>query len=380
MQESRIGGDAVNHKERVMTALHNYLDSGDEFTFYKAIKDFATMKLYPTQLEFAEVETDKTIEDYVLEIQLATAMALKRGTVRGGVDGFYPWLYRVCDNKSKDYFTHLLKNRGTKVPLLVAKKQQSSSLKEFAKDTQYIVDENPVVFDILYGEKGYDSYNDGNPISDRVQGINRDICLLILDGCTHSQIAKELGMKVGAVDTRVSRLQGNVEAGHIEKGPVEATKSRISASRAFASTIVDVQNSRTRGTIKTIRYGQDRGRPAHTSSPCKVRPNLSDFAIDIWNTARRHLTPGELLYFRQTYFNFDECLQFKQVTVSDGYYRIDSAIRERLGAAFIEVGLYPIAGYLNYAVLDVRKELSSAASKRITRPLAQATKCAKRAA
>lgn len=136
------------------------------------------------------------------------------------------------------------------------------------------------------------------------------------------------------------------------------------------------------GRLSAAAYGDRGGSATFTNNKFKVKPSMSDFVIDVHNTARRALTAEEFTYFKQTYFS-----EFLGIAETDGHGRIvkqdctqdgrdkffvgflerfnpedhdaviayDRCVRMKVGAAFIQFGIHPYRIYSNQEDLDVRK-------------------------
>lgn len=95
----------------------------------------------------------------------------------------------------------------------------------------------------------------------------------------------------------------------------------------------------------------DRGRATHTHNSYKVKPTLSDLVCDVEIAARHALTQAERTHFKAVYLTMG---------LSADSPRGDDAMRTKLGAAFIERGLFPLPLYLNHAGEDVRARYAAA--------------------
>lgn len=149
---------------------------------------------------------------------------------------------------------------------------------------------------------------------------------------------------------------------------------------AFLDVVPKAQEgNRTRGSIPAMNYSDKGGTATYTHNKFKVAPSLSDFLVDVQNTARKRLEPHEYSYFMRTYFGteylgiadmsdprdldaqgrdryFTEFLHRKykpedHATVS----LFDQRIRQKLGKAFNELGIAPYSTYMNQDDNDVRK-------------------------
>lgn len=185
----------------------------------------------------------------------------------------------------------------------------------------------------------------------------------------------------GAVAPDASSRKVNVPKTRYNS-PSPSLTSTTTPQRAFNSIIPQAQDSTFRaGMLHAGQYRDGGGNATFTKSKFKVKPTLSDFVVDVQTVARKTFAedPTALSYFKRTYFV--EFLGIADMSdpldlTPDGrdkYFaahldrydskdraavmNLDRRVRETLGAAFIEYGLYPFGHYMNHADLDVRKAL-----------------------
>ena len=125
------------------------------------------------------------------------------------------------------------------------------------------------------------------------------------------------------------------------------------------------------------RPGSDGGKVTHSKNTFKERPTLSDYVCDVEINARRVLSLTEFSYFRKYYLVemlpvadpedtddwFEgqdawllEHLMSYDAAVRDEVASMDQGIRERLGARFIEVGIYPTTKYFDKQDIRIKRE------------------------
>lgn len=161
--------------------------------------------------------------------------------------------------------------------------------------------------------------------------------------------------------------------------PVGEYQSRLAFREAVSRAQEDRESA---GRLNAARYGNSGGKATHTKNVFKVIPTKSDFVCDVYKTARRVLSKVDFNYF----------IKFYLCDALDGIYPLgiadmrdpldktpagedkflaahlnryapqkrrevanfDRDLRETLGAAFIQNGIYPVDAYFNEAREDVR--------------------------
>lgn len=93
------------------------------------------------------------------------------------------------------------------------------------------------------------------------------------------------------------------------------------------------------------RYQEFREKRKYDCSPDgRGKPCISDFIADVEICARKELNPKQLTYFKDAYLEEFGVDDFE----IDGEVIVDRDLKEVLGKAFLETGLFPVGPYFKY--------------------------------
>ena len=189
------------------------------------VRDFAYSKVIHLEHEFADHGTAETADDWAQEISFNAWRALDRG-FSGNAESFYSWLHKIAFNQATDAFHYLDDHRQTFTGLAVSVNGEDGEAEEV--DNPEVYAEGPTKTTTKYDDaverKRARLESRGGAISQKdrdgfvgsvseilrnVAGLDRDICLIMLDGrdLTNAQIGAELGLTEDAVLSRVKRIR-----------------------------------------------------------------------------------------------------------------------------------------------------------------------------
>jgi DNA-directed RNA polymerase specialized sigma24 family protein len=200
------------NKRNVLNAYKLYKANlnENESQFWLAVLEFAKIKLYFLELEFSNVGSSSTVDDYSQEVALSVWSNLP--SFNGESDNsFYAWLHKICYNKANVFFNDLMHTRDSKEPVT---RTVHGSIDSVHYEEEV---DNPV----LHESQERDFFI---TIPNSVQGVDRDICKLLLidpqiDGngdeekprrkreTVYARIAGTLGLTENAVELRLRRLR-----------------------------------------------------------------------------------------------------------------------------------------------------------------------------
>jgi DNA-directed RNA polymerase specialized sigma24 family protein len=174
----------------------------------KVVIEYTQQKLKLLEFDdgFKGIGTPETVDDWSQDVSIKIWKLLSEGRFKGTTfASFLKYLNVACKNRNADAFEYLNELRTTTVRLTRNVKDS------FGHPTEHD-EENPALYNNKEG-----SHSTSFHIPRSVQGTDRTICLLILAGMNHAQVAKELQMTESAVDQRVSRLRKQVAKHTVEK-------------------------------------------------------------------------------------------------------------------------------------------------------------------
>lgn len=201
-------------KKSLVEAYKNYKKEPIKYenVFWTEVNEFAKVKLYHLEVEFAKMGSANTVDDWAQDVTIKVWMALRDGQFKGTPSQFYSWLNKITFNEANDAFNELLKQQQTFVGLTVPSKDEHGYTGEEEDNAE------------LYKSdvKDFSIY-----IPPSVQGDDLWICKLILFGWSYERIGRRLGVSEQAIKDRLFRLRKRIKA---EKE--EARKKRTSELRA----------------------------------------------------------------------------------------------------------------------------------------------------
>jgi RNA polymerase sigma factor (sigma-70 family) len=207
------------NRKKLVEAYDNYVDNPaqHENAFWKAILEFAKLKLYYLELEFSKIGTDVTADDFAQEVAIAVWKGLESSSFRGDQRNFYAWVHRICYIQAAKFFDELKDKKYETVGVLAVVHDEDG--KEETVD-------NPAI----YRNELRDSFL---KFPDDIQGRNRDICLLMLDGMNYEQVAKELQMSKAAVEMSVRRMREEHKTPSKQEATAQRKKAREDAEKEY---------------------------------------------------------------------------------------------------------------------------------------------------
>jgi DNA-directed RNA polymerase specialized sigma24 family protein len=190
-QTDRLPRLLQEQREAQVIAAYEAYRAGKGRTILQEITRFATNKVYWVDVQFPE--TVKDVDDIAQDVTLAVWQALESGTFRGKTGReFLSFLKTVCYNHKCDHFGKSLDNKQNKVSFFVELEDE---------DGNATTRDNKELYPEPEGVGGYFR------IPEWVDGDNRYICKLIMDGKTYEQIGEYLGISGNAVKLRVAKIR-----------------------------------------------------------------------------------------------------------------------------------------------------------------------------
>jgi RNA polymerase sigma factor (sigma-70 family) len=186
-------------KKKLMAAHVSYKngEAGSADHLLGLVRQFAYLKVYHLEFDFKGFGSVETADDWAQEIVIKVWRGLDER--ERSSESFYAWVHKIAFNQATDAFNELHDARQEKVSLTVPVTLDGSDENE--------EEENP---EIYRASKGYEGLNVQIPPS--VQGIELNICKLLMDGKSYIGAAKSLNMSVSAVSKRMSRLKDRLKA------------------------------------------------------------------------------------------------------------------------------------------------------------------------
>lgn len=184
-------------KEKLMTAYEGYQrrEPGSADRLMEQVRKFAYTKVYHLEHDFENFGSSQTADDWAQNVSLAVWKGLDK--FQGTPALFYSWVHKICFNEATDAFNIVKEESLTKVALFVKSLDEDSDEKQEEINPEiYRLDERETMLSI--------------PAS--IQGVDRNICSLIIDGMNYAQVAEGLRMTEGAVKMRLLRLRDRMKA------------------------------------------------------------------------------------------------------------------------------------------------------------------------
>jgi len=128
------------------------------------------------------------------------------------------------------------------------------------------------------------------------------------------------------------------------------------ALMAFETVISNYQESASAsGSIQAVNYEQNEGGKAtYIGRSCVVTPSRSDFIADVELNVRRALSPLEHRHFKDWYQSLAVVVSDRPAMCANTAF-LDNRVREKLGARFIQVKMFPLTIYR--ASVDVSRTM-----------------------
>jgi DNA-directed RNA polymerase specialized sigma24 family protein len=165
----------------------------NEAEFFLAILKFAKIKMSHLEFEFGDGGCMNTVDDAAQEVVVTIFEQLP--TFKGNGKKFYSWLASVSFKWKVNLFRELTTAKDEKRPIQIETELEDGSIG---------MEDNPA----LYGfTKGQISEGHSVLIPQDIQGVDRNICLMILDGKNQRQTADILGLTENAVELRLRRMK-----------------------------------------------------------------------------------------------------------------------------------------------------------------------------
>lgn len=171
------------------------------------VRKFVYMKLYHLEHDFKDFGSAETVDDWTQDVSIRVWQSLLKDDRRSPAS-FYAWVHKIAFNEGNAAFNKLIKEKATKVPLMVPISDEDAGTDE---DEQ----ENPE----LHEEEGYSS---SVRIPASVQGVDRQICNLLLTtircaedgrhrGRNYAEVGQVLNMTEAAVESRIRQIRKNIK-------------------------------------------------------------------------------------------------------------------------------------------------------------------------
>ncbi len=200
MNEQYAELKATQNKKKIIEAYQRFerKEPGSHDALLKAVIEFAQRKHLRYEFKesgFAGVPSAMDFEDSAQEAVIAVWQGLP--SFRGDAANFFSWMNSIVFKKGIDFYNELLETKKTRVPLTVVVNDEEGGVEEV---------DNPQLYN---DDEGVD-----RPvrIPESIQGTDRLICHLILDGNSYRRIAYEMDLTEAAVKQRMARLRKRMKA------------------------------------------------------------------------------------------------------------------------------------------------------------------------
>jgi RNA polymerase sigma factor (sigma-70 family) len=184
-------------KKRLEAAYDSWRQTGSlGVAMFPAVRDYAYNSLYVLEVDegFRNFGSAETCDDWSQDISLKVWQNLQAGKFKGDTfASFHKWIWTICKNHRTDAFNDLREERDTTVGVTIVIEDKDGNEGEVQNPEVY---ESPLL-----------PYRSFFTIPRSIQGVDLNICKLILAGMNHAQIAKELQMTESNVSKRVSRFR-----------------------------------------------------------------------------------------------------------------------------------------------------------------------------
>jgi RNA polymerase sigma factor (sigma-70 family) len=203
-------------KQGLMDAYEAYLrkEPLSEESLMEKVREFAIVKLRRYEMrdsDFAGVPTANTMDDFAQDAAVRVWMGLK--TFEGDADDFYSFVNKVSFHRRVDFYRELEDAKKHRVGIMVDRENEDGEIESIDNPELYKSDDR--------------EYRVQIPKS--IQGVELNICKLMLDGKNYSQVAKSLSMTEDAVKQRMYRLRIRMDAERAAKESRIVKRSSIAA-------------------------------------------------------------------------------------------------------------------------------------------------------
>jgi DNA-directed RNA polymerase specialized sigma24 family protein len=162
----------------------------------QSVRKFATSKLIHLEHDFAEFGTAENTDDWAQEVTIKVWRGMD--TTRTP-SSFYAWVHKIAFNQASASFNNLVEEQDVHASLTKPIRDKNG---EDIGDVG--VKDNPELYTGGPSSRLY--------IPQSVQGIDLNICKLILAGMTYAEIGEDLQMTEDAIWSRVKRLKKRIAA------------------------------------------------------------------------------------------------------------------------------------------------------------------------
>lgn len=185
------GEGRQRNRNKLIVAYEAYKrkEPGSSDNLMLTVRNFAYTKVYHLEFEFKDLGTSETADDWAQEVVLRVWQGLNK--FHGTSEMFYSWVHKIAFNQATDAFNNLRSTKDSKVLLFEKEEDENGEIKE---------EENPEI----HNQAGVEF---SITIPKSVQGIDLNICKLIMDGMSYAEVADALKMTENAVEHRLRKLR-----------------------------------------------------------------------------------------------------------------------------------------------------------------------------
>jgi DNA-directed RNA polymerase specialized sigma24 family protein len=195
---NHIEGAKRGRTRNELIAAYEAYQRGEPRSFdvlLQKVQKFATSKLIHLEHDFVDFGTAENADDWAQEVTIKVWQGMN---VTRTSESFYAWVHKIAFNQASASFNELSEEQDKKVGLTKPIKDSYNGSLDAVKDNPEIYETSGVSTSIY--------------IPPSVQGLDLDICKLILDGMTYTRIAKELKITESNVKKRLERLRTRIAA------------------------------------------------------------------------------------------------------------------------------------------------------------------------
>lgn len=206
---------AKSSKQRLKDGFYGYLATGNIDLLLERTREHIARRF--TRIDWAHNTSGaegrmQDVNDWTQDLLVDIWQQID--TFEGDSDDYERWLNRIVTNRRHDAFRELQKLQQTFVPASFDVEYEDGSGETF---------DHPEIVKMLMGVgRGY-AFRE-YPIPDYIEGTDRWVCELILDGMDYAEVASETGFSTQAIKDRVYRLRQKLAPQYAERQEAKAAR------------------------------------------------------------------------------------------------------------------------------------------------------------
>lgn len=204
------------NKARLMQIFDLYRanPSKHESDFWSAITEFANTKLYYIEMEFPQVGTSGTVDDYAQEVVMGVWKLLPE--FNGDSEKFYAWVHSICFKHAADFFNELRHQKDNKTGVTVVVEDENGWEEEVDNAELHKGEYNFPLIQLPSDLTNEESHLVSAILTGkRVQNKDKNHPYLnvgdwMTRARTDQEIADELGVPLNTLKSKIKRLRDRV--------------------------------------------------------------------------------------------------------------------------------------------------------------------------